>query len=297
MSSFAKTEASPWLRWAPVLFVAPLAAVILFGFLLPLAQSILNSFHPNTKAGIDHAVWTLANYSQLIDPFYAGILGRTLRISLIISAITAALAYPVAIYIAGLNGRVQAVFLLVYMTPWLVNVVVKAFGWSLLLASNGIINRWLRALDLIDAPLKLMFNETGIVIGLVHGHFIFVLLPLWAALSGLDPNLRWAAANLGARPWQIFLRVTLPLTLPALLAGVIINFTLNMAAFATPALLGGARARVVSYLAYETLLVELNWPLGAAMAVVLLAITLALVLLSQWVGQRGKRRVVFEGAR
>jgi len=285
------------LRWAPVLFVAPLAVVMALGFVVPSVQSVLNSFHPNTPSGIDGAIWTLENYGKLVDSFYVGILGRTLRVSLTISAITAVLAYPVAIYIAGLSGRAQALFLLVYMTPWLVNAVVKAFGWALLLASNGIINRWLRAAEVIDVPLRLMFNETGIMIGLVHGHFVFVLLPLWAALSGLDSNLRWAAANLGARPWSIFWRITLPLTLPALLAGVIINFTLNMAAFATPALLGGARAPVVSYLAYETVLVDLNWPLGAAMAMVLLAITLALVLLSQWVAARGKRRVMFEGTR
>jgi putative spermidine/putrescine transport system permease protein len=154
----------------------------------------------------------------------------------------------------------------------------------------------LKALGLIDAPLRLMLNETGVVIGLVHGHFIFVLLPLWAALSGLDPNLRWAAATLGARPWQIFSRVVVPLTLPALFAGLIINFTMNMTAFATPALLGGARARVVSYLAYEVNLVDLNWPLGSAMAVGLLAVTLALIWLSQRVTASGKRRVMFEGA-
>jgi len=284
-------------RWLPAVFVLPLCLVLALAFVWPLVDATVNSFHPFTRAGIDRSAWTLANYAKLADTYYLGILWRTIRVSLIVTLVTAALAYPVAIYIVGLKPRAQALYLLIYMTPWLVNVVVKAFGWSLLLSANGIINQSLKALGVIESPLRLMLNETGIVIGLTHGHFIFVLLPLWAALSGLDPNLRWAAANLGARGWDIFRRVTLPLTLPALFAGLIINFTMNMTAFATPALLGGARARVASFLAYEVNLVELNWPLGSAMAVALLAISLALIWLSQRATSAGNRRVVFEGAR
>jgi putative spermidine/putrescine transport system permease protein len=299
-SALPLSEAGPgiatWRRWAPAIFVLPLSLVLVGAFVWPLLDGAINSLHPHTRTGIDRTVWTLENYQKLIDPYYFGVLLRTLRVSLITTLVTACLTYPVAIYIEQLKPRAQAVMLLIYMAPWLVNVVVKAFGWSLLLSSNGVINQTLRALGLIDSPLRLMLNETGILIGLVHGHFIFVLLPVWAALSALDPNLRWAAATLGARPWHIFWRVTLPLTLPALFAGLMINFTMNMTAFATPALLGGARARVVSYLAYEVNLVDLNWPLGSAMAVVLLVITLGLVWLSQRAAASGKRRVVFEGA-
>jgi putative spermidine/putrescine transport system permease protein len=187
----------------------------------------------------------------------------------------------VAMHLARMGARLQAWVLLVYLSPWLVNTVVKSFGWSLILNNNGLINRGLRALGLIEAPLRLMLNETGIVIALVPGHFLFVLLPLWAVLKGLDANLGHAAATLGARPWQVFLRVTLPLTLPALIAGLIINFTMNMAAFAAPALLGGTRARVLSFVAYQVNLEELDWPLGAAMAVTLLLFSLALVALAQ----------------
>lgn len=281
-------------RWLPAIFVLPLCIVLALAFLWPLIDGTINSFHPFTRAGIDRNSWTLANYVKLWDSFYAGILLRTIRVSLIVTLLTAALAYPVALYIVRLSPRAQAFYLLIYMTPWLVNVVVKAFGWTLLLGNRGVINNVLQGLGITDAPIRLMLNETGIVIGLTHGHFIFVLLPLWAALGGLDPNLRWAAANLGARAWDIFRRVTLPLTLPALVAGLIINFTMNMTAFATPALLGGARARVVSFLAYETNLVDLNWPLGSAMAVAMLAISLLLVWLSQRAAASGSRRAMFE---
>jgi putative spermidine/putrescine transport system permease protein len=277
-----------------VLFVAPVALALLVWFAWPLAASLVNSFHPYSRTGIDTGRWSLENYLRLLDPFYLVVFVRTLRVSLLVSLITAVLAYPVAWYIARLSARAQAYLLLVYMAPWLVNVAVKAFGWTLLLNPNGLVNRGLKTAGLIDAPLRLMFNETGIVIGLVHGHFMFILLPLWAALSGLDESWLWAAGNLGARPWQVFTRIVFPLSLPALLAGLVINFCMNMAAFATPALLGGARARMLSYVAYDVNLVELNWPFGAAMAMALLGVTVGLVWLSQRFAASGKRRVMFE---
>jgi putative spermidine/putrescine transport system permease protein len=262
--------------------VLPLELLMVGFYVAPLLSTFLNSFHPFSPAGIDTANWTLENYIRLGDPYHVQTFWRTVRVSALITAITCVLAYPVGLRIVRLSPRAQAFTLLVYMTPWLVNVIVKAFGWSLILGRTGILNRSLAFLGIIDAPLELMFNETAIVIGLVHGHFLFVLLPLWAALSGLDRNLTWAAANLGAKRHSILLRVTIPLTLPALLAGALINFTMNLAAFASPALLGGARARLVSFVAYEVNLVELNWPFGGVLGVALLVLT----LLPLWLGRR-----------
>jgi ABC-type spermidine/putrescine transport system permease subunit I len=127
-----------------------------------------------------------------------------------------------------------------------------------------------------------MLSETGVIVALVPGHFMFVLLPLWAALKGLDPALSWAAGTLGAAPAAVFWRVKLPLTLPALIAGLAINFIMNMTAFAIPMLLGGLRNEVASMLAYRVNLIMLDWPFGGALAVALLLFTLALV----WGGQR-----------
>jgi putative spermidine/putrescine transport system permease protein len=251
-------------------------------YVWPLAGAILNSAHPNTPAGVAYDRWTAENYAKLLDPYYGTILVRTLRISLVVSAITGVLAYPVAAFVLRQGPRAQAWLILVYVSPWLVNTVVKSFGWSLLLRSNGLVNGALQWLGLIDTPLRLMLNETGVVIALIPGHFMFVLLPLWAALGAVDREVRWAAGTLGAKPWQVFVRVTLPLTAPALIAGLIINFTMNMTAFAAPAILGGVRARVISYLAYQVNLEQLDWPLGGAIAISLLVFTLTFV----WAGQR-----------
>jgi len=281
----ARRVAAPWIFAAPLLFVMAL------GFVWPLLQAFINSLHPNTPQGIDFGQWTLGNYARLADPFYGEILLRTVRISLEVTAITALLAYPVALFIARLSPRAQSLFILAYVSPWLVNTVVKALGWTLILRTNGVINTALRQLDIIQAPLRLMINEAGVVIALVPGHFMFVLLPLWAAVSGLDPALSWAAGMLGARPSAVFWRVTLPLTLPAFIAGLVINFIMNMTAFAIPVFLGGARNMVASMLAYQVNLVSLDWPLGGALAVALLAVTLAII----WAGQRGAQRLAAGG--
>ena len=275
-------------RAAPWLFLAPLVLVMVIGFVWPLLQALVNSLHPNTPQGIDAAHWTLGNYARLADPFYGEVLIRTLRISAIVTAITGVLAFPVALFVSRRSPRAQSLFLLAYISPWLINTVVKALGWTLLLRTNGTINALLRALDIIASPLKLMLNETGVVIALIPGHFMFVLLPLWVALSGLDPALSWAADTLGARPSAVFWRVIFPMTLPAFVAGLVINFIMNMTVFAIPMFLGGARNMVASMLAYQVNLVSLDWPLGGALAVALLAFTLGVV----WVGQRGSALLV-----
>lgn len=264
------------------IYIAPLVLLMALGFVWPLVQVVVNSFHPNTPQGIDQARWTLDNYLRLVDPLYGSIMARTLRISAAVTLITALLVYPVAIFIARLSPRAQAWMILAYISPWLVNTVVKALGWTLLLRPNGLINTALRELDLISVPLRLLLTETGVIIALVPGHFMFVLLPLWTAISALDPALSWAAGTLGATRFGIFRRVILPLTLPALVVGLVINFIMNMTAFAVPTLLGGVRNEVASMRAYQVNLVSLDWPLGGALAVALLLFTLALV----WAGQR-----------
>jgi ABC-type spermidine/putrescine transport system permease subunit I len=262
-------------------FIAPLLVVMALAYVWPLWQAALNSLHPNTPQGIDTASWTLANFARLSDPLYTDVLVRTLRISLIVSLITAALVYPVALHLSRIGPRWQPWIILAFISPFLVNTVVKSFGWSLLLRGNGLINSALEAMHLIGAPLHLMLNETGVIIALVPGHFMFVLLPLWTAVAAIDPALGWAAGTLGARRWQVFRHVILPLTWPALVTGLVINFIMNMTAFAAPAILGGARTLVVSVLAYQVNLQQLDWPFGSAIAVALLVFTLALLGVGQ----------------
>lgn len=281
-AAVAERPASRWLNADDAilyLFLAPIALLMLLYYAVPVAGTIVNSFHPFTPAGIDRTVWTLENYTHLIEPYYARVLLRTLRVGIIVAAVTCVLAYPVAWTLTRSSARMQAAMLLVFMSPWLTNVVVKAFGLTLLISNAGLVNATLMKLGVIDTPIRMMYTELGVVIGLVHGHFLFVLLPLWAAMAAIDKNLLWAAANLGSSPPAVFMRVVVPLTVPALLTGAVINFAMNIAAFATPVMIGGSRTQLVSYLAYKANLTELNWPLGGALAMVILALTLLPLLL------------------
>ncbi len=274
--------------WLPILFLLPLMTLFAGLYVLPFIETVLTSFAPYDSSGVRQQTWTLANYSEFIsDLYYQTISFRTFKIMVLVAVASAVAVYPIAIFINAQSSKVQAWILLAYVTPWLVNVTVKAFGWTLLLSPRGIINDALRDLGLVERPLALMFNELGTFIGLFHAQFIFVLLPVWAAVRGLDGNIIDAARNLGAGSRDVFFRIILPMTAPALAAGIILNMTLSLSAFTTPALLGGKRTKVLSYLSYEINLVELNWPLGAAVGIVLLFMALVPILL---VGALGSSR-------
>jgi len=184
--------------------------------------------------------------------------------------------------------------MLIYLAPWMVNVVVKAFGWTLLLSRTGYINQFLLSLGIIQQPLALMFNEFGIIIALIHGQLIFAIMPIYSSLVTIDPDLRWAAANLGAKPWQIFTRIIFPLSLPGVVAGSMIVFALSMSAFTTPALLGGVRARVLPFLAYEHNVALLDWPFGSVIALIMVVVTISILFVYQVMMSSGKRKVILK---
>jgi putative spermidine/putrescine transport system permease protein len=257
--------------------MGPLLIVFGFFFLVPLAQSFVTSFHPQSASGVISGVWTLRNYRALDDRYYVDILVRTLRIGAEVTIIAALLAYPVAFFIAGASRTWQTFLTFLYVAPWFVNVAVKALGWTFLLSRHGIVNEGLTRLGLIEHPLRLMNNETGVVIGLVHASLVLLVLPLTAAIQAIEPALIAAAGNLGARGWQVFCLVIFPLTIPALAVGVAITFLLAITAYATPTLLGGVSTPMVAYLTFQVNLVRLDWPLGSAMAAAFLAVTLILL--------------------
>ena len=171
--------------------------------------------------------------------------------------------------------------------------MARTLGWALLLGSNGLVNRGLMALGLISQPLEFMFTETGVVIALVHVLIPFMILAVWASLQRLDPQIENAALSLGASRLTIWRRVILPQIVPGILSGSIIVFALAASAFASPAIIGGRRLKVAATLAYDEFLNTLNWPLGAAVAVLLLA---ALVILTVGANRLVERRYsqVFE---
>ncbi len=263
-------------------------------FLIPLVLMLRLSFYAFLPTGGIQEALQVANYVKVFtDSYYLGIFLRTIRISLLVTLFALLLGYPEASYLTQLRGRAKALVLIAVLSPLIVSAVTRTFGWFILLANNGLVNNLILALGLSDTPVKLIYSETGIVIGLTHVLVPFMVLSIYAALQRRDPSLVRAAETLGASPVRTFLEVTLPLSLPGILAGSVLVFTLAMSAFVTPAILGGTRVRVVAYLVYEEFLLSLNWPFGAALALILVLFTMTVVVgYHRWL-ERGRWGEVF----
>jgi putative spermidine/putrescine transport system permease protein len=246
--------------------------------LIPLAMTVMLSFHDwGQYKGIE-PVFILKNWHEIAtDPYYAEMFWRTFRIAILTTLLTALLGAPEAYILNRMSGRWKSFFLLVILGPLLISVVARTLGWALLFGGNsGLVNKALMSLGLISAPLPFMFTETGMVVALTHVLMPFMVLAVWAALQRLDPQVENAAVALGAGQLTVLRRIVLPQAMPGILSGAVIVFALAASAFATPAIIGGRRLKVASTLAYDEFLNTLNWPLGAAIAVLLLV---ALVLI------------------
>jgi len=264
---------------APWLLSAPALLLFLGVLVIPLAMTVMLSFHDwGQYKGIE-PVFTLKNWQEIAtDPYYAEMFLRTFRIALLATLITAVFGAPEAYILNRMSGRWKGLFLLLILGPLLISVVARTLGWALLFGgNNGLVNKLLISLGLISTPLPFMFTETGIVIALAHVMMPFMVLSVWVALQRVDPQIENAAMSLGAGAFTIIRRIVLPQIIPGVLSGAIIVFSLSASAFATPAIIGGRRLKVAATLAYDEFLNTLNWPLGAAVAVLLL-LALALIV-------------------
>ena len=257
-----------------------LPALMLFTgvVVIPLAMTVLLSFHDwGQYKGIE-PVFILKNWIEIVDdPYYAEMFWRTFRVAVLATLITAVFGVPEAYILNRMQGPWKGLFLLIIIGPLLISVVARTLGWALLLGgNNGLVNKLLMTSGLIASPLRFMFTETGMVIALAHAMMPFMVLAVWTALQRLDPQVENAALSLGAGSFTVIRRIVLPQIMPGVLSGAIIVFSLSASAFATPAIIGGRRLKVAATLAYDEFLNTLNWPLGAAVAVLLL---IALVLI------------------
>jgi ABC-type spermidine/putrescine transport system permease subunit I len=260
---------------SPRLSLALLAPMLLLWaglFVYPLARLLPESlFAPG---------FTLEHYRRFFTaPLYLGVLLRTLRIAAVTTAICLVLGYPTAYGLSRLSPRAARVLLMLVVLPLWTSVIVRVYAWMALFQTNGLVNRVLVDWGIVAAPLRIMYGEGAVLVGMVHVLLPFMILPIWSVLRGLDPRLVTAAQNLGANGWQVFRRVVLPLSLPGAVTGTMFVFILSLGFYITPALLGGPRLLMMATLIDQQVNEMLNWPFAAAMAVVLLGLTLALVAL------------------
>jgi putative spermidine/putrescine transport system permease protein len=259
---------------APALFYLSLL------YLVPLAWLLARSF-----IGPDGA--TIQPYVDLLsDGFTWQVIGNTLRVGALVTLVAFVIGYPAAIALSRARGIWQVVLLISIILPLSVGIVVKAFAWQIVLARNGVVGQFLVAIGLFEQAPQLLFTEAGLVLGAANVFLPFMILPIYSVLGLMDPRLPEAAATLGASPLYRFLRVTLPLTLPGIVAGAAFVFSMSVSMYVIPSLLIGDRFQTLATLTGRSFLFMRNEQLGSTTAVLLLAISVAIILLAGALARR-----------
>lgn len=265
--------------------VLPLAALFVAFFIAPLIVLIALSLH----ADVAMRAWTLANYVKFFtDPFNYSILWQTLLLGLKATVVCLVFAYPVAWVCARSGARLQSAIVFLVILPILTSVVVRTFSWIVILGRQGIVNQIALGLGLVHEPLQLLYTEVGVVMVLAQVQMPLMVLPILTVLSKIDPNLADASRALGAGEWRTLWRVTIPLSLPGVVAGCILTYTACITAFVTQSLIGGARLIYMPLHIYQQAIGANNWPFAAAISVVFMAAVLIIVAVLGALGRRSE---------
>jgi putative spermidine/putrescine transport system permease protein len=263
------------IAWA----IAPAALLFILFFILPFGVMALLSFLSGNPVSNPNVTFTWRHYNRLIDnDLYFDALVATMRIGAITTIVALLIGYPLAHWMARIHSRVgHALLLMAVIAPLLTGIVVRTFAWMTVLGDRGVINVTLQGLGLAEKPLPLMYNEFGVVLGLVHIYVPFMVLTLVGVIGRIDRALEEAARGLGAGRVRTFVEVTLPLSLPGILAGSLLVFALAISAYVTPVLLGGNNVLTLPMLIYQQVSASFNLGFAGALGVVLLVVSLALV--------------------
>jgi spermidine/putrescine transport system permease protein len=269
--------------------ITPGVLWILLFFNVPLLIMLFISFVERGRAGSIKLppVYTLENYRQLFnacvsefsgpdcDPFlYIGIFWHSVRIALVVTFWCIILGYPLAYFISKQRPIWRDALMVLVIIPFWTNFLVRTYALKQVLATEGLLNSFLVNLHLINRPLDLLFNEFAVNVGLVYGYLPFAILPMYASIEKFDHSLMEAAADLGAPPWRAFLRVMLPMTLPGVIAALVLVFVPVVGAFITPDIMGGGKIEMIGTLINRQFGVSRNWPFGSAMSLVLMLMVL-----------------------
>ncbi|MGL9721547.1 ABC transporter permease [Symbiopectobacterium sp.] len=256
-------------RWKPWLLLAPTLLALTIFLLIPLAKMLgYGLFDPGL---------TSKHFARIVqEPVWLQVLWITLRTSLLVTLVTLLLGYPVAWVLCKLPARLASMAIVIIIIPHFTSVLVRTYAWMVLLGSDGFVNQALRALGLIDTPLKLMYTPLGVLIGMTYILLPYMVLALYSVMRGIDPQLLRVAYSLGASRFRAFWRISLPLSLPGVAAGSLLVFILSIGFFVTPALMGSPRDTMISMVIENQLEVYFNWGFASALSALLLLCTLLL---------------------
>jgi spermidine/putrescine transport system permease protein len=270
----------PGFGWLTLFFVVPL--VIIF---------IVSIGH---RDALDRVTWvapSLDNYARAFDPRFLPTTLNSVRYAATTTILCLAIGYPIAYWISRYGGRHKALLLIIVMLPFWTSYLIRTYAWMIVLRDNGIVNGILQAVGLTDRPIILLNTEFSVILGMTYGFLPFAILPLFVSIDRLDPNLVGAARDLYASGRQAFLHVTLPLTMPGIVAASLLTFIPAIGDFVTPDLLGGANTTTIAKVIQELFLEGRDWPFGSALGFILMLFTLGGTL----VALRSMRREVISG--
>ncbi|MCW2481695.1 ABC transporter permease [Candidatus Symbiopectobacterium sp. NZEC135] len=256
-------------RWKPWLLLAPTLLALTIFLLIPLAKMLGYSlFDPGL---------TSKHFARIVqEPVWLQVLWITLRTSLLVTLATLLLGYPVAWVLCKLPTRLASIAIVIIIIPHFTSVLVRTYAWMVLLGSDGFVNQVLRAMGLIDTPLKLMYTPLGVLIGMTYILLPYMVLALYSVMRGIDPQLLRVAYSLGASRFRAFWRIFLPLSLPGVASGSLLVFILSIGFFVTPALMGSPRDTMIAMVIENQLEVYFNWGFASALSALLLLCTLLL---------------------
>ncbi len=260
---------APGIGWLVVFFVLPLAII----FVVSLGQ----------RDALDRVVLTnpsLDNYARAFDPRFLPTLLNSLRYAALTTLLCMAIGYPIAYWISRYGGRQKELLLVLVMVPFWTSYLIRTYAWMIMLRDNGIVNTILQAIGLTQQPIILLNTDFSVVLGMTYGFLPFAILPLFVSIDRLDPNLVGAARDLYANGRSAFLHVTLPLTMPGIVAASLLTFIPAIGDFVTPDLLGGAGTTTIAKVVQELFLEGRDWPYGAALGFLLMVFTLLGTLLT-----------------
>jgi spermidine/putrescine transport system permease protein len=260
-----------------LVLLGPGAAYAAAFLLVPLALVVVYAFMSPSRFGGVEGPATLDNVVRLTEPVYRRVIGTSIMLAAAATALALMIAYPAAYAISRLAPRWRTVAIIAVVLPFWTNFLIRTYAWIVLLNNEGLVNQLLQSLGVVDDPLALMNNRFGIVLGLVYGYLPLAILPLYAAIERLDPQLVEAATNLGAGPVARFRTVILPLTTSGAVTGALFVFVPSLGNFVVPELLGGGKTATLGTLARDQYLKARNWPFGAAVTLVVLVVIVAIV--------------------
>jgi len=258
--------------------ISPTNIYLFLLVVLPLILITGLSFLSRGAYGQVEFIFNLTNYSRLFDALYGKVMIFSLGVGVGTTVICLLIGYPLAYFLAHSPAKQRSLLLFLILLPFWTNFIIRIFAWMIILRSGGLLDTALQWLHLTQAPLNLLYTPTAVMIGMVYEFLPFMVLPLYTSLEKIENSLLEAAADLGAPPWKAFLRVTLPLSVPGMIAGTILTFIPAMGMFVVPDILGGAKTILIGNVIRNQFLTARDWPFGAAASMVLMLMTMILTL-------------------